>query len=142
MRVFDVIGRSLLLTALLLALGAVCASNVKNGQSEDNNREDVKDAERRIEKISSYFTDSRDGQKYRSVEIGGKTWMAQNLNYQTGNSWCYNDDNSYCEKYGRLYDWNTAATACPTGWHLPSVQEWEELSAQTLVCPRLAVCGR
>jgi len=73
------------------------------------------------------FTDSRDGKKYRTVVIGGKRWMAQNKNYQTDNSWCYGGDNSNCDKYGRLYDWNTAKTVCMTGWHLPSRQEWDNL---------------
>jgi len=31
---------------------------------------------------------------------------------------------AFCDKYGRLYDGETAATACPTGWHLSSRDEW------------------
>jgi uncharacterized protein (TIGR02145 family) len=82
-----------------------------------------------IETNAGSFTDIRDGQEYRTVKIGGKTWMAQNLNFQpeTGNSWCYGNDNSNCSKYGRLYDWNTAKSACPVGWHLPTRREWDEL---------------
>jgi uncharacterized protein (TIGR02145 family) len=79
------------------------------------------------EKTSIYFTDSRNGQKYRAVKVGGKTWMAENMNYQTGNSWCYEDANSNCNKYGRLYTWNAAKTACPSGWRLPSRAEWDGL---------------
>jgi len=30
-------------------------------------------------------------------------------------------------KYGRLYDWETAKKVCPPDWHLPSEAEWQEL---------------
>jgi len=72
------------------------------------------------------FTDSRDGKKYKAVEIGG-IWMAENLNYDASGSKCYKNQESNCQKYGRLYDWNTAMKVCPQGWHLPSEKEWQTL---------------
>ena len=61
-------------------------------------------------------TDSRDGQVYPTVQIGTQCWMKRNINYKTGNNW----DN----RYGLLYDWETAMKVCPSGWHLPSDAEW------------------
>ncbi len=81
------------------------------------------------------FTDSRDGKKYSTTTIGNKVWMAENLNYADsihspqlqGESWCYQNQESYCQKYGRLYTLKAAQNICPTGWHLPKDNEWEEL---------------
>jgi uncharacterized protein (TIGR02145 family) len=78
---------------------------------------------------SGTFTDYRNGRTYQTVLIGGQRWMAENLNYNTGatNSWCYDNDDSNCDVYGRLYTWDAATDACPVGWHLPTNQEWNTL---------------
>jgi uncharacterized protein (TIGR02145 family) len=75
----------------------------------------------------STFTDKRDGKVYKIVEINGQTWFAENLNYAAEGSKCYEDKAGNCEKYGRLYDWNTAMKACPAGWHLATDAEWTAL---------------
>ncbi|MCL2260966.1 MAG: hypothetical protein FWC15_06375, partial [Fibromonadales bacterium] len=41
---------------------------------------------------------------------------------------CQDDNPSNCEKYGRLYTWEEAKKACPSGWHLPSDAEWTALA--------------
>ena len=74
------------------------------------------------------FTDTRDGNTYRIVNLGNQWWLAENLRYVTSiGSVCYDllDDN--CLRYGRLYNWEASLTACPQDWHLPSDNEWKEL---------------
>ena len=65
--------------------------------------------------------------------------QGQNLNYQVKKdvgladdslrmwSGCYNDSAAYCEKQGRLYQWDAAMAACPEGWSLPSKADFDSL---------------
>jgi uncharacterized protein (TIGR02145 family) len=61
----------------------------------------------------------------------GKLWMAENLNVKIDGSHCYDDKQSNCDQYGRLYNWELANKGCKLvgpGWHLPSEDEWRNMA--------------
>lgn len=144
-------------SVLALALGFFVAcsdsgtSSDENGGSTSGNsnggacKESAKECSLSLDENS--ICDSRDGQVYKTVKIGDQVWLAQNMNFCTTESWCYEGREENCQKYGRLYSWSAAMGldksyqqkyanltgnvqgACPEGFHVASVDDWNELEA-------------
>lgn len=74
------------------------------------------------------FIDPRDNQEYPTLKLCGRIWLARNFNYDVGEGCSYyENDPKLGEKFGRLYSWEAAHRACPPGWRLPELRDWEEL---------------
>ena len=115
---------------VLLSGVSFCSCQTKIRKSNINEvsvSEKSSNQEMRLDSLSptEIFIDSRDGELYPIVKIGNQIWMAENLRYQAPGSWLNPDNPSLA--YGRLYDPFIAQSVCPTGWHLPTEAEWNEL---------------
>jgi uncharacterized protein (TIGR02145 family) len=61
----------------------------------------------------------------------GKEWTTANLNVDVVGSSCYEDAETNCGRYGRLYTWDAAQQGCRSlddGWRLPTDDEWRQLA--------------
>ena len=74
-----------------------------------------------------------DGNEYRIKKYGEVLWMTENLrvehdkNGDTITRYYPNNTNRLVEDFGLLYDYETACKICPSGWDLPTEEDWEKL---------------
>ena len=148
------------LFSLLFMLAACEGGSGKNADNVTETTEPVEDIPMvpcKADNSDAYecgtLTDERDGQTYKTVKIGDQVWMAENLNFKTPDSYCYNNDSNNCAKYGRIYTWSAAMDSagvydssgigcgndkscipsypvrgiCPEGWYLPDTVDWRIL---------------
>ena len=103
--------------------------------------------------VTTTFTDTRDGNVYKTVIIGNQIWMAENLRaskYSNGDiigttvpasldivaesnpkyEWVFDNNAGNIIPYGRLYTWyavTDSRNVCPTSWHVSTDEEWTTL---------------
>jgi len=95
------------------------------------------------------------GQIYNTVKIGTQCWFKQNLNIGTKSGTfsnnsiiekiCYDNADANCTFYGALYTreevmqynyQDGSQGACPDGWHIPTLAEWNVLATSVpVMCP-------
>ena len=105
--------------------GTNSGSEDETGSGDKNSFENsgTKDG---VVKMSS-MVDPRDGTTYKIARVGTQVWMAENINFETSESYCYDNDVKNCEKFGRLYTRKAAQEACPKGWILPKIYDFQRL---------------
>lgn len=101
----------LALGALAMTLGVTCSVNEEGGEG------------------TYEYLDERDQVVYHLIKVGTQVWFGSDLKYAMPNSFCYDNIPVNCEEYGRLYNYEEAKKACPSGWKLPNEQDWQQLEA-------------
>jgi len=125
-------------------------------KKDDNNSDDegeiIFNSELTYGSVSDF-----DGNSYKTIKIGNKTWMAENLkvtHFRNGDSisnieadidwastdtsaYCvYNNNNEYFKSFGLLYNRDAAEdkrNIAPEGWHVANFDDWMDLTTDTEV---------
>lgn len=95
-----------------------------------------------------------DGNEYETVRIGAECWMKTNLKTSLEGGTPYADDQNLVNEFGLLYTWYAAVGlpenasnsptvidgnvvgACPEGWHLPTLEQCQELRTSGNLDPK------
>lgn len=142
--------KKIIYTILSITMLTACKKESSNSSTNPTNGTSTA-----IAKYGNGITDV-EGNKYKTVIIGTQEWMGENLkvskysdgsaitngtddyvwNNNKNGAWCnYDKDISNNLKYGKLYNWNVTSptmngnkNVCPSGWHVPTNEEWKILT--------------
>lgn len=120
----------------------VCGGNSQNNKvdatdkSASDNQTVLSELQHRC--LEKQVTDY-DGNRYHTVLVGNQCWLRENLRAIHGrdgriaNYYVPNGNPANVQTYGYLYEWRSAKSVCPKGWHLPTVEDWEKLEDQVVL---------
>jgi len=114
--------RPLFTAALVLAITFTLSCSSDN----NNNGGNPSSPSSSSSSVSCYWLDNFDPCIGGTVTIGTQVWQKCNSDAvpSKGVYKCH-----YCNKYGNLYDWEAANSVCPSGFHLPTEEDWKALTA-------------
>ena len=79
--------------------------------------------------VKGEVLDKKNGKTYKTVQFGPYTWMAENADYTTSKSICYDKKSDNCEKNGSLYPDSHPEDACPEGFTIPTKADYKYMTA-------------
>ncbi|MDR0516664.1 MAG: hypothetical protein LBH25_06415 [Fibromonadaceae bacterium] len=116
---------------ILVAIAIFACTDIDpEDENKDNAGASSSSAKSSNSQSSNYLGSmEHEGKTYKTAKIGSQTWFAENINAapRSGNSWCYGGIEGHCDKRGKLYDWTAANDVCPSGWKLPSKDNYNKL---------------
>jgi uncharacterized protein (TIGR02145 family) len=84
-----------------------------------------------FERLSAQDQKASGAMYYPKRMADGKEWTTHNLDVSSVPSYCYEDAELNCSRYGRVYTWESARRACRSledGWRLPTDNEWRQMA--------------
>ena len=84
-----------------------------------------------LQRLSAYAQKAASTTHSSKRMADGKEWTTYNLDVNTKPSYCYEDAELNCRRYGRLYTWESARRVCQSlgdGWRLPTDDEWRQMA--------------